>query len=181
MFLRLICHIFLAKVLEIYEAKLPAGLLYDVTCLSMRGIWPLWPILWYFLPFLRILLWHTPTMGQPAQTWDWQRPPPRDNSLIILMSDIFSLADKKSADNRSRFPLMFTFITHVFHQRREKAEMDWLVDSMKIQLKALYLLSEELSLSCQKRRLLPGQNWVGDWELFLKIDNFGQDWQFWPG
>ena len=123
-FLRLLYHIFLAKVLEIYEAKLPAGLLYDVTCLSMRGIWPLWPILWDFLPFLRILLWHTPTMGQPAQTWDWQRPPPRDNSLIILMSDIFSLADKKSADNRSRFPLMFTFITHVFHQRREKAEMD---------------------------------------------------------
>ena len=126
-FLRLLYHIFLAKVLEIYEAKLPAGLLYDVTCLSMRGIWPLWPILWYFLPFLRILLWHTPTMGQPAQTWDWQRPPPRDNSLIILMSDIFSLADKKSADNRSRVPLMFTFITfiiHVFHQRREKPETD---------------------------------------------------------
>ena len=127
MFLRLLYHIFLAKVLEIYEAKLPAGLLYDVTCLSMRGIWPLWPILWYFLPFLRILLWHTPTMGQPAQTWDWQRPPPRDNSLIILMSDIFSLADKKSADNRSRAPLMFTFITfiiHIFHQHPEKAEMD---------------------------------------------------------
>ena len=120
-------HIFLAKVLEIYEAKLPAGLLYDVTCLSMRGIWPLWPILWDFLPFLRILLWHTPTMGQPAQTWDWQRPPPRDNSLIILMSDIFSLADKKSADNRSRAPLMFTFITfiiHDFHQRRERPERD---------------------------------------------------------
>ena len=123
-FLRLLYHIFLAKVLEIYEAKLPAGLLYDVTCLSMRGIWPLWPILWDFLPFLRTLLWHTPTMGQPAQTWYWQRPPPRDNSLIILMSDIFSLADKKSADNRSRAPLMFTFIIHVFHQRREKPETD---------------------------------------------------------